>query len=83
MVSSSLGFAGQAQSLQRVTDAGVTVDITGTATFGGATASDTVTVSVLRTQCSDGIDNDGDGKIDLEDDGCQFDFELDESAEDA
>ena len=83
VVSSSPGFAGQAQSLQRVTDAGVTVDITGTATFGGATASDTVTVSVLRTQCSDGIDNDGDGKIDLEDDGCQFDFELDESAEDA
>lgn len=81
-ISSALGFSGIAQSLQRVTEADITVDITGIATFGGASADDTVTVSILRTECSDGIDNDNDGDIDTDDDGCGNEFGLDESADD-
>lgn len=39
----------------------------------------TITVTPSITECSDGIDNDGDGKIDLEDTGCRDSNDDDES----
>lgn len=34
------------------------------------TATDTITFTIANSQCSDGIDNDGDGAVDLADCGC-------------
>ena len=66
-------------SIQRVTEPDVTVDLTGTALFGGATASDTVSIEVLRTECSDETDNDADGLVDLDDPGCSSALDLGEA----
>ncbi len=46
---------------------------------GAGTATDSETVTVTRTQCNDGVDNDGDTRIDTADAGCSGDTDDNES----
>jgi hypothetical protein len=52
----------------------------GTTGFGGAGGIDAGKIPVGMTQCSDGIDNDGDGKVDYADPECVGPLDNDESS---
>jgi len=59
-----------------------TINVPGGSTGGGGTGGGGNTGNVGNTQCSDGIDNDGDGKIDFPDDwSCRTYKKNDESAD--
>lgn len=66
-------------SRQRVIEPDVTVQLNAAIAVGNSTASDSRTIEILRTACSNELDDDEDGLVDGEDPGCENNLDLDES----